>query len=181
MFVSAPDIASCRAGAQTQATRDEVLAAINRIRALHRLPPVAYAGADEQQATEAAPMMAAINALNHNPATTWACHCGKLAKCRAVDDFPIRVSVTAGGAALAISKINFATDGYGLTSNIQFAVAGLQQNVSYRVTIENVVIAGQPMRYAYDFRIMPRIMGSRGSAGHAVSRKAVCRTPPATP
>ncbi|MHA6722099.1 CAP domain-containing protein [Sphingomonas sp. RS2018] len=277
MYSVVPDIASCRAGTITQATRDSVLASVNTIRALHRLPPVTYAVADEQQAAEAALMMAANNALNHTPPATWTCYTatgytgasssnlylgsgggtnyasneaimggwldevnnivannvghrrwmldpfatrisyGRTIQAtgnRYVDasslkvfgfstrdatpsplpsfvaypygDYPIRffdtrallsftalpsatsssanadvnyanarVTVTAGTTAMTVSNISYDNVGYGVPNNIQFAVTGLQQNVSYTVTIANVIVRGSATNYTYNFRIVP--------------------------
>jgi hypothetical protein len=44
------------------------------MRALHRLPPVAYATSDEPEAMEASLMMAANRQLTHQPPTTWRCY-----------------------------------------------------------------------------------------------------------
>lgn len=59
-----------------------------------------------------------------------------------------------GGATLAVSKIAFDNDGYGLPNNLQWAVAGLTANTIYDVTISNVVVAGTARNYSYYFRIV---------------------------
>lgn len=74
MFTTQPDVANCRPGVLAQGVRDDLLARLNAIRALHRLPAVAYASADEDQATQGALMMAANGQLTHTPPTTWKCY-----------------------------------------------------------------------------------------------------------
>jgi hypothetical protein len=51
--------------------------------------------------------------------------------------------------------VAFDTQGYGLPNNIQFAVAGLQANTYYDVTISGVKVGGTPRSYSYFFRIVP--------------------------
>jgi len=60
-----------------------------------------------------------------------------------------------GGGAMAVSRIAFDNDGYGLPNNLQFAVAGLQSGVIYDVTIGNVRVGGAATNYSYYFRIVP--------------------------
>lgn len=76
LFVTQPDVANCRPGVLSEDVRADVLARFNAIRALHRLAPVSYSAADDEQATQAALMMAANGALTHTPPTTWKCHSG---------------------------------------------------------------------------------------------------------
>ncbi len=59
-----------------------------------------------------------------------------------------------GGASLAVSNVSSDTVGYGLPNNIQFNVAGLQNNVFYDVTIANVLVGGTARTYTYAFRIV---------------------------
>lgn len=278
MYEVLPDVAACRPGVLTQAARNEALTIVNTIRALHRLPPLVYVTVDEQQAQDAALMMAANNKLDHNPPTSWACYTAAgatgaatsnlyggtsspnyfipterifaslmdevtnlvtnnvghrrwildpfgsrmsfgrvaytLASGNGADfaamkvfnftgnapvptslppfvaypygDYPARffdtrallsfsaipdatssfansrvdysgatVTVKSGDSALAVSNISYDTVGYGVPNNIQFAVAGLQPNVRYDVTIANVLVRGAPTSYNYTFRIVP--------------------------
>ncbi|MEH3103911.1 MAG: CAP domain-containing protein [Sphingomonas phyllosphaerae] len=74
LFSAQPDVAACRPGALVQSVRDDVLARLNAIRALHRLPAVTYSSADDEQATQAALMMAANGQLSHTPASSWKCY-----------------------------------------------------------------------------------------------------------
>lgn len=59
------------------------------------------------------------------------------------------------GAALTIGNIAYDNDGYGLSNNLQWSVAGLAANTTYDVTIGNVVVAGVPKTYSYYFRLTP--------------------------
>lgn len=59
-----------------------------------------------------------------------------------------------GGNTLAVSKVSYDTEGYGLPNNLQFAVAGLQANTQYDVTIERVIVNGTATNYSYSFRIV---------------------------
>ncbi|MFK3890853.1 CAP domain-containing protein [Sphingomonas sp. NPDC079357] len=74
LFSAQPDVANCKPGTLLQSVRDDVLARLNAIRALHRLPAVTYSRADDEQATQAALMMAANGQLSHTPAATWKCY-----------------------------------------------------------------------------------------------------------
>lgn len=59
------------------------------------------------------------------------------------------------GAALTVGNIAYDNDGYGLSNNLQWSVAGLTANTTYDVTIGNVVVAGTPKTYSYYFRLTP--------------------------
>jgi uncharacterized protein YkwD len=74
LFTTQPDVPNCRPGTLAQGVRDDVLARMNAIRALHRLPSVTYSSADDEAATQAALMMAANGQLSHTPAATWKCY-----------------------------------------------------------------------------------------------------------
>jgi uncharacterized protein YkwD len=73
-FSSAPDVPGCTAGTLNQAVITDALQTLNAIRALHHLPAVTFSATDENAAQQAALMMAANGALNHNPPTTWKCY-----------------------------------------------------------------------------------------------------------
>ncbi|MEI9852639.1 MAG: CAP domain-containing protein [Sphingomonas sp.] len=60
-----------------------------------------------------------------------------------------------GGAAMAVSRVRFDNDGYGLPNNIQFAAAGLASNVTYDVTIDRVGVGGTLRTFTYYFRLVP--------------------------
>lgn len=279
IYVAAPSIATCQAGQLSSATTSAVLADLNAIRALHKLPPVTYSAADEAGAQQSALMQAANDALSHTPPTTWKCYTaqgatvsgqsnlyggfgsglgfnsddsilagwlietnnvvadsvghrrwllhpflGAIAYGRVVgasptstrgdgaalkvfgtagagaangalpayvaypyQDYPARyfatnallsftviassnpnsvansqvnftgavVTVTQrGGAAMAVSKVSYDNVGYGLPNNLQWAVAGLQANTYYDVTITGVRVNGAPQSYSYFFRVV---------------------------
>jgi uncharacterized protein YkwD len=280
LFTTQPDVANCRPGVLAEAVRDDVLARLNAIRALHRLPPVSYSSPDDDQATQASLMMAANGQLTHTPPADWKCYTstgatgagtsnlygglispylayftedmylggwltettnlvadnvghrrwmldpflGKIAYGRVAQlladgrrtdaatmkvvsfsggvavpaglppyvaypygDYPARyfdpaallsfsvvadatqrgganatvdfskasVRVSTGGTALTVSNIRFDNTGYGLPNNLQFAVAGLAEGVSYDVTIADVTVRGRSQSYSYSFRIIP--------------------------
>lgn len=58
------------------------------------------------------------------------------------------------GAAMAVSKVTYDNVGYGLANNLQWAVAGLQTNTYYDVTITGVVVNGATKNYSYYFRVV---------------------------
>lgn len=74
LYVSPPSAANCVSGQLKPTVTAQVLALVNGIRALHRLPPVGYSSVDEPSAQAASLMMAANGALNHTPPTTWKCY-----------------------------------------------------------------------------------------------------------
>ncbi|SFP50564.1 CAP domain-containing protein [Sphingomonas rubra] len=69
-----PDVANCRAGTLKASVKADLLARLNAIRALHRLPAVTYSDADDQAEAESSLMMVANNQLSHTPPTTWKCY-----------------------------------------------------------------------------------------------------------
>jgi uncharacterized protein YkwD len=74
MYSVQPDIASCQPGQLSRATTDSVLASLNSIRALHKLPAVTYSSSDEAAAQASALMQVANDALSHTPPTSWRCY-----------------------------------------------------------------------------------------------------------
>lgn len=74
LYDTPPDVATCRSGTMKASAVAGVVATVNEIRALHRLPPVAYATADEPQTVAAALMMAANGHLDHAPPASWKCY-----------------------------------------------------------------------------------------------------------
>lgn len=74
LYAVSPDMASCRPGQMSAAARSEILESVNRVRALHLLPPVTYLAADEPQAMAAALMMSANRSLSHSPPARWRCY-----------------------------------------------------------------------------------------------------------
>ncbi|WP_375251305.1 hypothetical protein, partial [Sphingomonas sp.] len=69
-----------------------------------------------------------------------------------VDFSRATIAVKAGTQTLTVSNVTYDNDGYGLPNNLQFAVAGLQNNVQYDVTITNVIVRGAAQSYSYSFR-----------------------------
>jgi uncharacterized protein YkwD len=74
LYAVQPDVSNCRPGQHTKDIEDQVLRSLNEIRALHRLPPVAYSVPDEPAALSAALMMVANGKLDHMPPATWLCY-----------------------------------------------------------------------------------------------------------
>jgi uncharacterized protein YkwD len=60
-----------------------------------------------------------------------------------------------GGGALAVSRQTWDNQGFGLPNNLQFAVAGLANNVTYDVTIDRVNVGGTMRTFTYFFRLVP--------------------------
>lgn len=73
LYTVQPDVPNCRTGTLKQAVRDDVLTRLNAIRALHNLPAVTYASADDEQTMQSSLMMAANAQLDHTPPNTWRC------------------------------------------------------------------------------------------------------------
>jgi len=277
LYSAQPNIAACQAGTLKPEVGARVLAALNDIRARHKLPAVTYAPADEPASQQSALMMAANGQLSHFPPTSWNCYTtagataagqsniylgmGGLRYSQDADiligfltdtnnvtannighrrwllypflstiaygrvagvwqtnnradgasikvinttqntagplpdyvaypfeDYPARyyengallsfgvianktsnfganssvnfanatITVRArGGAALTVSNVSFDNDGYGLPNNLQWSVAGLTNNTTYDVTINNVVVSGAARNYSYYFKLVP--------------------------
>ncbi|MEC5397131.1 CAP domain-containing protein [Uliginosibacterium sp. H1] len=63
------------------------------------------------------------------------------------------VTVSGPGGTLGISEQSADYNGYGLANNLQWKVAGLQNNVDYNVAITNVIVNSSPRTYHYSFRL----------------------------
>lgn len=74
LYTTQPNIAGCQAGQLSAATTQGVLATLNAIRALHRLPPVTYSPGDEAAAQAAALLQAVNDSLSHTPPSSWRCY-----------------------------------------------------------------------------------------------------------
>lgn len=74
MYAEAPDVSLCRSGALTDSEKAKALAAVNDIRRIHGLSPVSYDATGDRQVMQAALMMVANGALDHNPPPTWRCY-----------------------------------------------------------------------------------------------------------
>ena len=68
-----PDPARCVPGILRAHVKIDFLNAFNALRALHGLAPVRYNASADQAVAEAALLMAANNALSHDPPPSWAC------------------------------------------------------------------------------------------------------------
>ena len=69
-----PDPATCSAGVLKASVKADLLARINAIRALHRLPAVTYSNVEDAAQAESSLMMAVNRDLSHTPPTTWTCY-----------------------------------------------------------------------------------------------------------
>jgi uncharacterized protein YkwD len=74
LYAVQPSIANCQAGQLNSQTTSTLLANLNGLRALHRLPPVTYSAADEAGAQQSALLQAANDALSHTPPPSWRCY-----------------------------------------------------------------------------------------------------------
>jgi uncharacterized protein YkwD len=74
VFERQPVIASCDAGTLTLSEKQSVLAALNAVRALHRLPPVTYDSSTDIYEQKSALIGVANRALTHTPPTSFYCY-----------------------------------------------------------------------------------------------------------
>lgn len=68
-----PDLANCAAGVLRPETQSGFIAALNSLRARHGLAPVRHDASADRAVAEAALMMAANDALSHDPPPSWKC------------------------------------------------------------------------------------------------------------
>ena len=73
LYTAQPDLAHCTAGVLRTEAKAAFLSAFNALRALHGLAPVRYNAAADRAAGEAAMIMAANDALSHDPPPSWKC------------------------------------------------------------------------------------------------------------
>jgi len=73
LYDQPPDLANCAPGALRSEAKASFLAAFNALRARHGLAPVRYNASADRAAGEAAMMMAANEALSHDPPPSWKC------------------------------------------------------------------------------------------------------------
>ncbi|WP_298288297.1 CAP domain-containing protein [Novosphingobium sp.] len=73
LYAEQPDPGHCSAGVLRPEAALAFVRALNALRALHGLAPVRYNVAAEREAGAAALMMAANNALSHDPPPSWTC------------------------------------------------------------------------------------------------------------
>jgi len=74
LYDTPPDLAACRPGTLKASIRQEFLARLNALRALHGLTPVAYSSAENAEVDQASLMMAANRQLSHTPPASWLCY-----------------------------------------------------------------------------------------------------------
>ena len=73
-----------------------------------------------------------------------------------VDYTRARVSMRRhGGPEVAVGRVSFDNNAYGLPNSLQFAAEGLQPGVAYEVAIRDVSVRGERKDFAYSFRITP--------------------------
>jgi len=73
LYVQPPDVGHCAPGVLRAETKAGFLAAFNALRARHGLAPIRYNAAADSATAEAAMMMAANDALSHDPPPSWTC------------------------------------------------------------------------------------------------------------
>lgn len=73
LYDDPPNVGICKAGRLTDATRNEVLDTVNKVRALSGLGPVVYDAASDDEVMSAALLMAANGKLSHTPPADWNC------------------------------------------------------------------------------------------------------------
>ena len=119
LYATPPSIAGCQPGQLTGAATAAALQSLNAIRALHRLPPVAYSTADEPGAQQAALMQVANDQLSHTPPTTWRCY-------------------SAAGSAASASSNLYAGFGNGLTFQTDDEIMAGWLTETNNITADNV-------------------------------------------
>lgn len=62
------------------------------------------------------------------------------------------ITVTGPNGAMTVSAIKYDNNGMGVPNNLQWKVAGLQDNVQYSVNIGNVMVNNQARAYNYSFK-----------------------------
>lgn len=73
IYEQLPDVNSCFEGELTQDEKLKSLNVVNRIRAMHNLPPVTYDFEGDKFAQKGALVSAANKALSHEPPSSWKC------------------------------------------------------------------------------------------------------------
>ncbi len=73
LYAQPPDLAQCQPGVLRPEAQASFISALNAMRALHGLGPVRHAAASDGAVAEAALMMAANDALSHDPPPSWRC------------------------------------------------------------------------------------------------------------
>ena len=74
LYAEEPDVDACQAGRLTQAAKNRALETMNKIRALHGVPPVQYSSRYDRQMQEASLIQAANRYLTHYPEPSDQCY-----------------------------------------------------------------------------------------------------------
>jgi hypothetical protein len=73
-----------------------------------------------------------------------------------VDVSAVTIAVTKpGGGALPVSSVKVSNQFYGVPNHVQWKVSGLQDNVTYDVTVGNLKYKGKTYSFPYTFRLVP--------------------------
>ncbi len=80
IYEKMPDVAKCEAGKISVKEKEKVLARVNYIRGLHKLPPVTYSYGDDVYTSECSLIIAANKKIDHNPENNWKCYSEEGAK-----------------------------------------------------------------------------------------------------
>ncbi len=80
LYVKLPDVSRCSSGKLKKREIQAVFREINRIRALHRLPPVSYRADQDKVSADAALIIVANQNMTHYPAPESKCYSEKAAK-----------------------------------------------------------------------------------------------------
>jgi hypothetical protein len=91
-YATRPDIENCIAGTLNDNSKQAALARVNYIRSLHKLPPVTYNPADDELVQQSALISVANAALDHTPATDWACYTAEGARGSGTSNLGISLS-----------------------------------------------------------------------------------------
>ena len=68
-----PDVSACQEGELTDAEKEKVQNYVNRIRAIHHIPPVTYDYSGDKFAQKGALVTVANRSLSHTPPSNWSC------------------------------------------------------------------------------------------------------------
>ena len=74
LYDQVPNKSNCFEGVLKQSEKDKVLLEVNKIRAIHKLKPVVYNSAYDNNTSKSALMTASNEELSHTPPTTWSCY-----------------------------------------------------------------------------------------------------------
>lgn len=74
VYQDQPNIANCKTGTLSEATKQNMVKRLNLIRALHGLDSVSYDYEHDQEVMQAALIMSANKKLDHAPSSSWKCY-----------------------------------------------------------------------------------------------------------